>query len=230
MNLQSVIAYVGGDYGPTPGAAVNLFRILLNLVAAVACWVPLRLFHKNGELAGASMVVAVALLNFFYAVNAVLWPTDDIGNWPQGYGWCDIQLVLWVPLETLNAAAVCAVMHNIANQVSLLRASGLTCEEKRRRRMVQALILFPVPSLQIVLYYFVIAMRYNISGIIGCQAVFDPDWVFLVFFVLPCPLFAMAAAYFAGESLIKIRLSVVKWSTNPLPPSKSSYLGTVQEN
>lgn len=209
MNLQSVIAYVGGDYGPTPGAAVKLFfRILLNLVAAVSCWVPLRLFHKNGELAGASMVVAVALLNFFYAVNAVLWPTDDIGNWPKGYGWCDIQLILWVPLETLNAAAVCAVMHNIANQASLLRASGLTCEEKRRRRMVQALILFPVPLLQIVLYYFVIAMRYNISGIIGCQAVFDPDWVFLVFFVLPCPLFAMAAAYFAGESLLNNNLKI----------------------
>lgn len=175
MNLQSVIAYVGSFYGPTPDAMVNIFfRILLNLAAAVSCWVSLRLFHKNGELAGASMVVVIVLLNFFYAVNALLWPTDDIFNWPKGYAWCDIQLVLWVPLETLNAVAVCAVMQNIANQVSLLRATELTCEEKRKKRIFQALILFPVPVLQIVLYYFFIAMRYNISGIIGCQTVFDP--------------------------------------------------------
>lgn len=200
MNLQGAMTYVSGDYGPSPSTIANIFfRVLLNFGAAVSCWVPLRLFHKNGELAGASMAIAMSLLNFFYAANALLWPTNDIANWTKGYGWCDLQLILWVPLETLNAAAVCAVMQNIANQVSLLRASGLTSDEKRRKSFVQAVIILPVPALQVILYYFVIAMRYNISGIIGCQAVFDPDWVFLVFFVLPCPMFAIAAAYFAGE-------------------------------
>lgn len=194
------MAYVGGDYGPSAGAMVNIFfRIFFNMSAAASCWIPLRLFYKHEEVTGTSMVVAVALLNLFYAVNALLWPTDDIANWPEGYGWCDVQLILWVPLETLNAAAVCAVMQNIASQVSLFRASGLTWEEKRRKRIVQACTLFPVPVLQVLLYYFVIAMRYNISGIVGCQAVFDPDWIFLVFFILPCPLFVVAAAYYAGE-------------------------------
>lgn len=200
MKLQTAIAFVGGDFGPTPGMLANIiFRYILNLSAAVACWVPMRLFHKNGELAGTAMVVATATLNFYYALNAVIWHNNDISNWSRGYGWCDIQLVSWIPLETLNSAAVCAVMQNISNQVSLIRASGLTSEERRRKQITQALIIFPIPALQLILYYFVIAMRYNISGIIGCQAVFEANWVFLIFFILPCPIFAVAAAYFAGE-------------------------------
>lgn len=200
MKLDDSIAFVGGDYGPTLLMATNIiFRFVLNLGAALACWVPMSLFCKNRELAGAAMVMATTIMNFYYGMNSVIWPNNDIGSWFDGYGWCDVQLAMWTPLETLNAAAVCAVMQNIANQVSLMRASGLTAQEKRRKHIIQALIIFPFPLLQLSLYYFTIGMRYNISGILGCQAVFQANWVFLVFFLLPCPVFAVAAAYFAGK-------------------------------
>ncbi|KAF3770034.1 hypothetical protein M406DRAFT_26403, partial [Cryphonectria parasitica EP155] len=175
-----------------------ILRTIINLTAAIACWVPFRLFQKNGELAGMVMVVAVGILNFYYALNAVIWHNDDIASWPKGYGWCDIQLASFLPLETLNAAAICAVMQNISNQVSLMRASELTRRDKARKNMMQALIIIPVPVLQVVLYYFNIAKRYSISGIVGCQAVFTSTSVFLTVFVLPPPIFAVAAAYFAG--------------------------------
>lgn len=145
------------------------------------------------------MVMATATMNFYYGINSVVWSNNDINTWFQGYGWCDVQLAMWMPLETINAAAICAVMQNIANQVSLMRASSLTAHEKRRKHVIQALIIFPVPALQIILYYFTIGMRYNISGILGCQAVFQANWLFLFFFILPCPIFALAAAYFAGK-------------------------------
>lgn len=216
MKLEAAIALVAGDYGPSPGMLANIvFRFVLNLTAAIACWVPMRLFHKSGELSGTAMVVAMALLNLYYAVNAAIWHDDDIGSWPKGYGWCDIQLVSWIPLETLNSAAICAVVQNISKQVSLVRASELTSEEKRRNQTSQALIIFPVPLLQAILYYFVIPMRYNISGIIGCQAVFEANWVFLVFFILPCPVFAVAAAYFAGD--LKLLPLFERTVTNLLP-------------
>lgn len=218
MKFENAIDYVGDNHGPSQGALVNIiFRFILNLGAAMACWIPMNLFHKNGEFAGTAMIIAIAVLNFFYAINAVVWPNNDIASWTKGYGWCDIQLILWVPLETLNAAAVCAVMQNIADQVAIVRASGLTGQERRRKHIIQAFIILPVPMLQIILYYFVIAMRYNISGIIGCQAVFDPDWVFLVFFILPCPMFAISAAYFAGKlKRFSLFFSVFKISNSPL--------------
>lgn len=201
MKFEAAVDFVGDDYGPSPGMITNIvFRFILNLGAALACLIPMRLFYRNRELAGTAMVIATAMLNFYYGVDSIIWPNNNIETWFKGYGWCDTQLVLWIPLETINSAAICAVMQNIANQVSLMRASGLTSHEKRRKHLVQALIIFPVPALQIILYYFSIGMRYNISGIIGCQAVFQTNWVFLVLFVLPCPIFAVAAAYFAGKS------------------------------
>lgn len=200
MKYEDAVALVGDDYSPSPGMVANvILRLVLNLGSALACWIPMRLFHRNGELAGAAMVIATAIMNFYYGVNSVIWPDNNIEGWFKGYGWCDIQLVVWVPLETMNAAAICAVMQNIANKVSLVRASGLMGHEKRRKHLIQALIIFPVPALQALLYYFTISMRYNISGVVGCQAVFQNNWVFLVFFLLPCPIFAVAAAYFAGE-------------------------------
>lgn len=200
MKLEDAIAFVGGNYGPSTAQLVNIiFRCILNFGSGVACWVPVRLFYKNGELAGTTMVIAIAILNSYYFINTLIWPNDNIASWPKGYGWCDIQLASWVPVETLNAAAVCAILHNVSTQVSLMRASGLSGNEKRRKHLIQALIIFPIPILQLMLYYFIIVLRYNISGIIGCQAVFAGDWVFLVFFILPCPIFATIAAYFAGK-------------------------------
>lgn len=212
MKFEDAIVSIGDDTGPSQGMIANItFRLILNIGAAFACWIPMRLFYRNRELAGAAMVTATAILNFYYGINSIIWPNNDVKTWFKGYGWCDIQLVLWMPLQTMNAAAICAVMQNITNQVSLMRASGLTGHEKRRKHIVQALIIFPVPALQAILYYFTIGMRYNISGVIGCQAVFQNNWVFLVFLLLPCPIFAVAAAYFAGKStrLALLRLAEI---------------------
>ncbi|KAK7735899.1 a-factor receptor [Cytospora paraplurivora] len=174
MKLEDAITFVGANYGQSTGQLINIiFRCTLNLVSAVACWVPMRLFYRNGELAGTTMVIAIAILNFYYFVNALIWSNNNIAGWSKGYGWCDIQLASWVPLETLNSAAVCAILHNVSNQVALMRAIGLSGKEKRRKHLIQALIIFPIPVSQLILHYFVIAIRYNISGIVGCQAVFD---------------------------------------------------------
>lgn len=205
MNLDQAIAHVGSHTAPTPSMLANIIaRIIVNFTAFFACWVPFRLFHQHAELAGAAMVLATCILNLYYALNAVIWHNDDIHGWPKGNIWCDVQLASFIPLETLNAAAICAVMANIAKSVSptsnkMLSAALLTQGERRRKHLVQALIIFPVPLLQAVLYYFNIAMRYNISGIVGCQAVFPGNLVFLTVYLLPCPLFAVVAAYFAGK-------------------------------
>lgn len=119
MKFEDAIALAGEDAGPSLGMTLNVvLRCILNLGAALACWVPMRLFHRNGELAGAVMVIATAIMNFYYGVDSLIWPNNDVQTWFKGYSWCDIQLVLWIPLETLNAAAICAVMQNIAVQAN----------------------------------------------------------------------------------------------------------------
>lgn len=163
----------------------------------------MQLFCRSGELAGATLVISGALMNLYHFTNTLTWHNDDIANWPRGYGWCDIQLASAVPLETLVAASTCAILRNVAIQISSLRATTLTGNEKRRKNLAHALIIFPVPLLQVILYFFVIKMRYNISGITGCQAVFQTNWVFVLFFLLPCPILSLCAGYYAGKPLLQ---------------------------
>lgn len=204
MRLEQAIREVGGNYGPTTDQLLNIiFKSILHFAAVVACLVPMQLFYRSGELAGASLVISGAIMNLYHFTNTLTWHNDDIANWPRGYGWCDIQLASNVPLETLVAASTCAILRNVANQLSSLRATTLTGNEKRRKNLTHALIIFPVPLLQGILYFFVIGMRYNISGIIGCQAVFQTNWVFLVFFLLPCPIFSLCAGYYAGKPILQ---------------------------
>ncbi|KAK2604557.1 hypothetical protein N8I77_007475 [Diaporthe amygdali] len=206
MHLEQAIDYVGGNYGPSTGQLLNIiFKCILHFGAVAACLVPLQLFSVSGELAGVVLVISSGIMNFYQFINALVWHNDDIANWPRGYGWCDVQLASACPLETLVAASICAILRNVANQISSLRATALTGNEKRRKNLVHALIIFPVPLLQGILYYFVIAVRYNISGIIGCQAVYQTNWVFLVFFLLPCPIFALSAGYYAVHTLWRYR-------------------------
>lgn len=204
MHLDEAIDYVGGNYGPSTEQLLNIiFRCILHFAAILACLVPLQLFYRSGELAGATLVVSGAVMNVYFFANALTWHNDDIANWPRAYGWCDIQLASTVPLESLVAASTCAILRNVAKQIFSLRVTALTDNEKRWKNLTHALIIFPVPLLQVVLYFFVIGMRYNISGIIGCQAVFQTNWVFLVFFLLPCPIFSLCAGYYAGKPTLK---------------------------
>ncbi|KKY33353.1 putative pheromone receptor [Diaporthe ampelina] len=168
MHLDEAIDYVGSNYGPSTEQLVNIiFRCILHFAAVVACLVPMQLFYRSGELAGATLIVSGAIMNVYFFANALLWHNDDIANWPRAYGWCDIQLASAVPLETLVAASTCAILRNVAKQILSLRVTALTNNEKRRKNLNHALIIFPVPLLQGILYFFVIGMRYNISGIIG---------------------------------------------------------------
>lgn len=204
MLLEQAITYVTGDYGPSTTQLLNIIlRCILHFAAVVVCVVPMHLFCRSSELAGATLVVSGVIMNLYHLINTLTWHNDDIANWPRAYGWCDIQLASGVPLETLVAASTCAILRNVANQISSLRATALRDSEKRRKNLTHALIIFPIPLVQVILYFFVIGMRYNISGIIGCQAVFQTNWVFLVFFLLPCPIFSLCAGYYAGKRVAR---------------------------
>lgn len=195
---------MGGSDGSNTNTSllVNVIvRVIFSFIAVFICWVPMRLLWKNRELAGTTLAVVVILLNLRDAINPLIWHDDDIEHWFRGYGWCDLQIYTVVPLQTLYAASVFCIMNNLASQVSLNRVTGLTSSEKRKKLIIQSLILFPVPLLEVILTYLVQIKRYDVSAVVGCSAagVYYPNWIFLVFFLLPAPIFAFLAAVFASE-------------------------------
>lgn len=183
-----------------PSLEANLFfRVCLGILAPIACWVPMRLLWRNGEFSAAAFCIVTMILNFYYVVNALLWRDNNVQNWFAGYGWCDLQVYTIFALETVYSASVFSIMRNLANRVGLMRATSLTSKEKKRRNLVEGLVLLPAALVQVIVTYLVLAQRYNVSTLIGCTSAYDTSWPFLVFFDLPSPIYAVGAAVYAGE-------------------------------
>ncbi len=206
MSWTTLLQTRDGD-GPPPYNAsltANLAcRLILGPVALLASWVPFRLLWRNGELAAAVMTATNAILVLFLVVNAAIWHSGDQSHWWLGYGWCDIQMYTQFAMTTVYGACVCAIMRRLAKQVGLTRVAGLSATERRNRVLVQSLIIFPVPLLQVILTFLVQAQRYTIMPVNGCGKAYDPDVIYLVFFVLPSPVFTAFACYYACRTSLR---------------------------
>ena len=191
--------------GPPPpysfsALQINLCcRLLLGIFSLFVTWVPARLLWRNGEFAGAMLCGTLMVLNFKTVVNALIWRDDNVADWYAGYGWCDLQAYLIFSLHSAFNISLFEIMRGLASKVALKRVLAPTRRERHRQRIVSALIIFTFPVIQVALTYFVIIGRYNVSTLVGCQGVYLPTWVYLVFYIIPTPVFAVAAAYMGGE-------------------------------
>ncbi|KHN99512.1 pheromone receptor [Metarhizium album ARSEF 1941] len=182
----------------TPGLTANLVcRVVLAVVANLVCLVPLRLLYRNGELAAVVFILNIQVKNLETIINALIWRNDDIMSWWPGYGWCDFDAYIHNISIGLFVTCLLAIMRNLAQQVGLMRANTLTTSERRRRNLIQALIIFPFPILQLALTWPLTAQRYLVGTLMGCNWIPHPSWPFLIFFVLPPPIFALMTTVYA---------------------------------
>jgi pheromone a factor receptor len=92
-----------------------------------------------------------------------------------------------------------AIMRHLARQLSLSRATGLTQAEKRRRNLTQALIIFPLPIVQVALTYFLMEYRYGIMPLRGCELFVSVNSLSIVSFLM-VPVLCVGALFYAGMS------------------------------
>ena len=182
---------------PTPPSLIAnvILRLVLCPIAILLTFVPVRILWRNGEFPACTYVANLWVLIFFVFVNATIWRNQDFDSWWLGYGWCDLQAYIQYAFVTLYSTSVCAIMQRLSSQVGLTRVTGLSTREKRRRLLVQSLIIFPVPVLQIIITVFVQGQRYALAPASGCTNAYTPTAVFLVFFILPPLLFTIAACF-----------------------------------
>ncbi|KAK4242631.1 hypothetical protein C8A03DRAFT_29227 [Achaetomium macrosporum] len=189
-----------------PTLQVNLFfRVFLGIVSFFVTWVPARLLWRNGEFGGTVLCVMLLVVNLQTVINALIWRNDNVETWWAGYGWCDIQAYSNFALHTAFNVSLFEIMRGLATKVVLNRAVKLSRSERRRQRIVSALVIFTFPVIQVLVNYFATFDRYNISTLVGCGAVYYPNWIFLVFYILPTPVFAVGAAYMAGLTFYRYR-------------------------
>ncbi|KAI1317170.1 GPCR fungal pheromone mating factor [Xylariaceae sp. FL0255] len=195
-NITAATSDVG--LGGNPALLANLIaRVLLAFVGTVLCWVPLVLLWRNGEFAAAVLIVDVMVMNVFTIINSVIWNSDDVSNWFDGTGLCDIQVYLQGPLRTIYSAAIFTVMYHLSTQVKVSRATRLGQREKTIRNRLQAAIIFPLAIFQLAFTWFDIAQRYIIGTLVGCTAVYDNSWPKTLIYDAPPAVFAVLTVPYA---------------------------------
>lgn len=184
----------------TPSLTANLvFRVFLAVLVNLGCWVPLKHLHRHGEFAASVLVYSVVISNTLTLVNSLIWSNNDTREWWRGNVWCDIHPYIYQPALSVYTTSIVAIMHNLAQQVGLLRASPLTVLEKRRRTWIQALIIFPLPVIQMAWIYPLARQRYVIGTLKGCMWTSHLNWPFLIFFLLPTPILALVSGFYSGK-------------------------------
>ncbi|KAK2000931.1 hypothetical protein LX36DRAFT_385333 [Colletotrichum falcatum] len=172
-------------------------RVVLALLANAGCLVPLRNLCRQGELAPTVFVGTVVVVNCLTVVNALVWRDDEVYQWWDGRVWCDLHAYLYQPLMPLYWLSIVAITRNLAQQMGLSRAGPLSGRERHRKRLVQALVMFPLPVVQAGLLYPISSQRYRIVTLTGCMWSGHPSWPLFVFFLAPRLLAVLASVYYA---------------------------------
>jgi pheromone a factor receptor len=185
----------------TPALTANFIcRVLLATLANIICLVPLKHLYRNSEFAAVVFIVNIEVTNLDTIVNALIWRNDDTDSWWPGYGLCDLSPYIHNFNIALFVTCLLAMMRNLAQQVGLLRANPLTVREKRRRHLVQALIIFPLPIIQLCWVWPLTAQRYVVGTLVGCSWVASPSWPYIVFFVTAPVVIAIMTSGYASKS------------------------------
>lgn len=186
----------------TPSLTTNLVcRVLLGLLANIACIVPLKNLYRNGEFAAVVFIANIEWSNLDTIINSLIWRNDDTSKWWNGEGFCDLNAYYVNFTNALFGTCLLAIMRNLAQQVGLLRANALTVRERRRRNLVQALIMFPLPIVQVAWVWPLTTQRYAVATLAGCSWIAWPSWPYMVFFVLAPITVALITSGYASESI-----------------------------
>ncbi|KAM6539921.1 hypothetical protein FALCPG4_001670 [Fusarium falciforme] len=190
----------------TPTLTANFVcRVLLATLANIICLVPLKHLYRNSEFAAVVFILNIEVTNLDTIVNALIWRNDDTDSWWPGYGLCDLSPYIHNFNIALFVTCLLAMMRNLAQQVGLLRANPLTVRERRRRHLIQALIIFPLPIIQLCWVWPLTAQRYVVGTLVGCSWVASPSWPYIVFFVTAPVVIAIMTSGYAILTYIRFR-------------------------
>ncbi|KAF1838993.1 Pkinase-domain-containing protein [Decorospora gaudefroyi] len=192
------------SYAPeaVPMAPLSFQAILfpaLAFPAWILCLSPMVWHFRQGNIAAGSLVTWIALNNFFNAINALIWPRDNILDWWDGNVWCDINARIQVGSTVGLAAATVMVVRKLAR---VMDTRNITVSSSRgskvKEKVWEVVWCWGYPLVIIVVYYVVQPVRYMIYGIIGCKSAYDTSWLSVVLSFMWPPITMAFAAYWAA--------------------------------
>lgn len=173
----------------------------LSALSILASVPPLALHWKNRNFPAATLVGWYILLNLFNIINAFIWPTDDVDNWWDGVGLCDIQVKLLVASYVAVPGCLVCIFRGLACVLDTSRATLVPSKRQRwRNRVVESMFCVVIPMIAALLHMVYQGNRYFIFAISGCVSGLDESWVSLALGYIWPFIICLFASYYCGES------------------------------
>ncbi|KAL4784608.1 pheromone A receptor-domain-containing protein [Aspergillus varians] len=193
----------------SPSMSPSAQRVALQTLSVLAILVstpPLALHWKNRNLPAAILIGWYILLNLFNFVNAFIWPTDDIDNWWDGAGLCDIEVKLLIGSYVAVPGCLVCIFRSLAHVLDTSRATLVPSQRQRwRNRAMELLFCVIVPFIAAITHLVYQGNRYFIFAIAGCVTSLDESWVSLVLGYLWPLIICIVASCYCGLVLFRLR-------------------------
>ncbi|KAF2112004.1 pheromone A receptor-domain-containing protein [Lophiotrema nucula] len=154
--------------------------ILLPALAfpAVILDIPPLVWHMwQRNIAAWSLILWAMIVNFQNAINPLIWPRDNVADWWDGQGLCDIEVRIYLGAIVALPAATAMVMRKLARVMDTRNITVATSRKSRMKEGVLEIVwCWGFPAFQILTYYIVQPIRYFIFGISGCVVAYDTSW------------------------------------------------------
>jgi pheromone a factor receptor len=188
-----------------PDLVNHVSRVFMCIVCFLGIILPLptfRAYYKRRApttFPGCNMIALNCLLCLQYLINAIIWPTQDINDWWDGTGLCDIQAPLKYPFTLSLALSLWRLMNALATAVRGQPQFELSNAERRKLLLKEALYCWLVPLVQIPLSYLVRKGRFAVVPVMGCADLLDDSWLKFLIITVWCPLVMLLTSYSAGK-------------------------------
>ncbi|KAJ4302857.1 a-factor receptor [Kalmusia sp. IMI 367209] len=178
---------------------------ILAFPAWILCILPMVWHFSQRNIAAGSLILWMIVLNFFNSINPIIWPNDNMANWWNGEGLCDIEVHVQVGAVVALAACTAVIARRLAN---VMDTSNITMVSSQRSVLIEKLLeigfCWVYPIIMMITYYIVQPFRYFLFGISGCVAAFSSSWPSLVVVWMWGCITTLVAAFYAG--LLAFRL------------------------
>lgn len=147
-------------------------------------------------------MVYIILTNFFDTINPLIWPRDNVDQWWNGAGLCDIEVRFFVAMSV--GLPICSAM-TMRKLAKVMDTSNIEIAPSRnkvmREKVLEGLMCWGYPAFIVLIYYVMQPVRYFIFGISGCIVAYNLSWVSIVLGAMWPPLTAVIGAYYSGKNV-----------------------------
>ncbi|KAF2196325.1 hypothetical protein GQ43DRAFT_383577 [Delitschia confertaspora ATCC 74209] len=182
--------------------------IVLPLFAfpAIILDIPPLIWHfSQRNIAAWSLMLWIIIQNLFVAINPFLWPRDNVYDWYNGAGLCDVEARISVGSVVALPCTIVCIMRKLAKVMDTRNISVVPPQNQRiKDNVLEVLWCWAFPGLMMLVYYIVQPVRYFIFSISGCLPAYDGSWMSVLMSWIWGPIITFVAAYYAVVLLYRL--------------------------